>query len=590
MRKYLKLTNQLYIILSVVVALQVPVESRPVVRQVDIAGHRAVTEKALRKVMQTRPGAMFDPVVLTSDLFAILEWYRDQGFLKALIDSPRVEVDADSAAADVFIEVREGPLVRIGKVGMKGQEHLDRRSLENFMELRHGKIFRPDLLESDLDRLLAAYENEGYPYTQIRVSDLHLTEENRLDFRLLIEEGPQVRIQAVEPRGNTITRDEVIVREMGIGQGDLFNARDLRRARIRLQRLGFFRRVGETEVFPGEKPGWVILIVPVEEGRTNRIDGVVGYQPSSGPREGYFTGLVDLSFRNLMGTGRRVEASWNRRDPLSSRLRFGYQEPWLLGLPVTVGGSIQQVNQDSSYAQTNLNLEATSYLGQSLVAGALFGSERVIPDSRGGQGLPRSRTYWAGLRLELDIRDDLLAPRQGGRYATTVRHRFKKNRATETYQPARQDVQSTEFTADLEQYREIFRHQVLALAVHMGEIRSDEDIVPLNEQFKMGGARTLRGYREEQFHGSRILWANLEYRLMLGRRSWAFLFLDGGHYFYRQKDPLTGGLTEISDEKAGYGLGLRVESRLGVLGVDYGLGEGDGLTEGKVHFGVINEF
>jgi outer membrane protein insertion porin family len=590
MRKYLNKTAQLTILLSVVMSFPGRIDGRPVVGQVDIEGHRAVSERALIEVMHTRPGAVFDPAVLNSDLVAILEWYRDRGFLKARIEPPRIQVDADSTAADVIIHVEEGPLVTIGRIRFQGHQHFNSRFLENLMELRPGKIFRADLLEADLDRLLTAYENEGYPYAQVRISDLYLTAEDRLDFQLIMQEGPQVRIAAIEPQGNTITRNTVIIREMGISEGDLYSARDVDRARTRLQRLGFFRRVGEIEVLPGDEPDWVVLRVPVEEGRTNRIDGVVGYQPGSGTEEGYFTGLVDLSFHNLMGTGRRVEASWNRRDPLSSRLRFGYQEPWLLGLPVTVGGSIQQINQDSSYAQTTLELEATGDLGQSLTAGVLFGSERVIPDSRGGQGLPRSQTYSIGLRLDLDIRDDLLAPRQGGRYATAVRHRFKENRATETYQPVRGNVESTEFTADLEQYRELFRHQVVALAVHLGEIRSDEEIVPLNEQFKMGGARSLRGYREEQFHGSRILWTNLEYRYMLGRRSWVFLFLDGGHYFYRREDPLTGQLQEVSDEKAGYGLGLRVESRLGILGVDYGLGEGDGLTEGKVHFGVINEF
>jgi outer membrane protein insertion porin family len=377
---------------------------------------------------------------------------------------------------------------------------------------------------------------------------------------------------------------------MGVGEGDLFSQEALERGRRRLQRLGFFREVGEIDVLPTDRPDQVRLRVPVEEGRTNKVDGVVGYQPASGDQDGYFTGLVDLSFRNLMGTGRRVEASWNRRDPLSSRLRFGYQEPWLLGLPLSVGGHIQQINQDSSYAQTNLGLEATTYLGEHLAVGALFASERVIPDSRGGQGLAHSRTYSVGLRMELDVRDDLLAPRRGGRYATSVRHKFKQNQATQTYQPTQRDVESTEFTADLEQYQESFRHQVIALGIHLGEIHSDEEIIPLNEQFKMGGARTLRGYREEQFHGWLVLWANLEYRYMLGRRSWAFLFVDGGHYSLRQRNPLTEEIDQANQEKLGYGLGFRVESGLGILGVDYGLGEGDGLTDGKVHFGVINEF
>jgi outer membrane protein insertion porin family len=561
-----------------------------VIRQVDIQGHRAVAERVLLKQMKTRTGTVLDQTLLAADMVGLLNWYRDQGYLKVRIESPEVTMTADSTAADVVITVVEGPLIRIGDVEMAGNRRYDRRTLENLMELRSGKIFRKEVLEADVERILTVYENDGYPYCQIQISEVTLTDDDRLHFQLLIQEGPVVRIAAIEPEGNTITRDKVIIRETNIRSGDLFDARALQRARRRLQRLGFFREVGEIEVLPGDRPGWAILRIPLREGRTNRIDGVVGYQPGSDVQEGYFTGLVDLSFRNLMGTGRLVEASWSRRDPLSSRLRFGYQEPWLLGMPITVGGSIQQINQDSSYAQTNLALQATSTLGHYLVAGVLFGSERVIPDSRGGRGLPKSRTYSVGLRLELDVRDDLLAPRQGGRYTTTVRHRFKNNQATETYQPIRQDVQSTEFTADLEHYRELLRHQVVALSVHLGEIRSDEDVVPLNEQFKMGGARSLRGYREEQFHGSRIVWTNLEYRYMVGRRSWAFLFVDGGHYFYRRQNPQTEDLEEIGDEKVGWGFGLRIESRLGVLGVDYGLGEGDGLADGKVHFGVINEF
>jgi outer membrane protein insertion porin family len=561
-----------------------------VVRTMDIQGHRAATGRTLLERFQTRPDRPLNRAELEADIHSLLSWYRDRGYLEARVLPPRLGFNSDSSAVDVLLTLEEGPLIRIGQFEVEGNRYLGRTDVEALMDLRPGQVFRGDLLESDVERLLEVYENEGYPYCRIQVADVHIGERNDLNFRIDIQEGPRIHVHSVEPQGNTITRNGVIRRELGIRNGDLFSQEALERGHRRLRRLAFFREVGEIELLPGEGPDAVVLSVPVQEGRTNRIDGVVGYQPGTDTEDGYFTGLVDLSFRNLMGTGRRVEATWSRRDPLSSRLRFAYQEPWFLGLPLTVGGAIEQINQDSSYAQTDMGFEATTFLGQHLTAGVLFGWGRVIPDARGGEGLPRSRTYSAGLRLELDVRDDLLAPRSGGRYGTTVRHRFKANRATATYQPVQENVESTEFTADLEQYLAPFRRQVVAAGLHLGEIRSDEDVVPLNEQFKLGGARTLRGYREEQFHGSRILWANLEYRLLLGRRSWTFLFLDGGHYFYRSRDPLTDELMDISGEKVGYGLGLRVESRLGILGVDYGLGEGDGLTEGKVHFGVINEF
>ena len=36
--------------------------------------------------------------------------------------------------------------------------------------------------------------------------------------------------------------------------------------------------------------------------------------------------------------------------------------------------------------------------------------------------------------------------------------------------------------------------------------------------------------------------------------------------------------------------GINLETGLGILGVSYALGKGNSLSEGKIHFGIINEF
>ncbi len=561
-----------------------------VVRRIDIQGHQAFSTRAILKRMSSREGQVLSQETLESDIQNVLRWYRDQGYLRVRVYSPQLEFNADSSQVNVTLHLEEGSSIRVGQIAIQGEGGLSQETLRGEMDLHPGAVFQGAFLEADLERILVAYENHGFPYSEIRVAGFEITPEDRLNFQLEVETGPQVRVESVITEGNSITRDYVIRRGLGIKEGDLYQQQAIERGRQRLRRLGFFQEVGEVQIEVGSQPDLAILKVPVVEGRTNIVDGVLGYQPATEARKGYFTGLLDLSFRNLLGTGRKVEAKWSRRDPTSSQLRFGYEEPWPLGLPITLGGSIEQINQDSSYAQTDLEGQVRAHLGGQLTAGVMFGWQRVIADLKGGQDLPNSRTYWVGLGLDLDARDDILGPRSGGRYQTAIRHRFKENQATESYQPAQVHVRSTDFTAALEHYLEIFRRHVMALSIHLGEIRSDEQVVPLNEQFKLGGARTLRGYREEQFHGSRVVWTNLEYRFHHGRRSWSFLFLDAGHYFYRRQDPRSDGLLEISGEKIGYGLGLRVESRLGIMGVDYGLGEGDGLTEGKVHFGLLNEF
>ena len=123
---------------------------------------------------------------------------------------------------------------------------------------------------------------------------------------------------------------------------------------------------------------------------------------------------------------------------------------------------------------------------------------------------------------------------------------------------------------------------MLAAELYLQQIKGRS--LQISDYFWFGGSRSLRGYRENQFRGKVISWANLEYRFILGRNSRLFLFNDWGWYQIPQA-------SEIKEELLpGYGLGFRFETGLGILGVDYGLGKGDSFGQGKIHFGLINMF
>ena len=94
----------------------------------------------------------------------------------------------------------------------------------------------------------------------------------------------------------------------------------------------------------------------------------------------------------------------------------------------------------------------------------------------------------------------------------------------------------------------------------------------------------MQTHQLEQFRGSRIAWANIEYRYLLNRDSRLFAFVDTG-YFSRGE-----GEAKVDGAKLGYGFGLRIDTRLGFFGIDYGLGEGGGLSNGKVHISLRNAF
>jgi outer membrane protein insertion porin family len=143
-------------------------------------------------------------------------------------------------------------------------------------------------------------------------------------------------------------------------------------------------------------------------------------------------------------------------------------------------------------------------------------------------------------------------------------------------------------SVDFQLFVPLFRFQVFALGLYGRQITSDEPFIPITEQYRFGGTKTLRGYREEQFRGSRIAWSNLEYRYLLGRYSRFFTFVDFGYYF--REEPVESQLKTFEGFNVGYGIGIRIDTRIGLFGVDYGVAHGDSFSEGKVHVGLINEF
>ncbi len=118
---------------------------------------------------------------------------------------------------------------------------------------------------------------------------------------------------------------------------------------------------------------------------------------------------------------------------------------------------------------------------------------------------------------------------------------------------------------------------------HISSTRLD-----VSDLFQFGGTTTLRGYRENQFFASQIAYINLEYRFLTGRASSFYGFFDGG-YYSRPDDPVTG-IAAQENNLYGFGIGARVETALGVLNMNYALGEGDSFSNGKIHVGINNEF
>ena len=334
-----------------------------------------------------------------------------------------------------------------------------------------------------------------------------------------------------------------------------------------------------------------MLLITVKERQTNNFDGIIGYIPPANDNEsGYVTGLVNVSLRNLFGTGRAAAFRWQKLNRNSQELEIKYLEPWFFDFPLNLNGSFYQRQQDTIYVQRKFTA-GLEYLATEEVSASVFiSTESIIPtiNEEPVFTVYNSSSLTTGLSLRIDTRDDPLAPTSGILFDNSYSFSRKSlNGPAEFITPETvTNVNLQRYEASFALFYPLLRRNVVALALTGKEMRG-----PYFEQsdlFRLGGTKSLRGYREDQFLGNRIFWSNLEYRLFLSNRTYAFLFFDTG-YFLRNED-IERSIVKQEDFKIGYGLGINLETSIGMLAVSFALAEGDSFSEGKIHFGIINEF
>ena len=567
------------------------IERPHLIRQITFDGIEHLDRKQLSKLIGIDVGQPYLPTEMVAGLNRVLEKYREDGFVFASIE-PEVETIPPDQV-HIRLHIHEGARIRTGEIAIEGNRLLSTDDLRRAFGLRKGAPFSHAAFEGGIDKLLALYSERGYPKAEIEPTNFHLSEEGgRVDLHLQIHEGNQVRIGAVKLTGLQKTKPEVVLRELPVQAGDVFDQRKIDQSFHRLVNIGYFYEVSPTLLQEGMRPEEIIFNAKVTEARTGRFSGVIGYAPPTTEFEGapQLTGVIEARETNLLGTGRGANFLW--KSGLLQTLKIGYTEPWAFGKPIKIGVEYSQLKQRNQFtdAESSENAAFVTVAARfrRLFEGSLgFSYKRIglpIGDatfSTTSPLMPPSITdmadlaaqsgvkYGVTLGLIRDSRDYFLSPTRG-----------RLDRVA--FEFSRGDFKLRKLWVDLRGYYPTWRRQVIAVGLHGAAAWGDN--IPPTELFYLGGANTLRGYDEDWFFGPRRVYANIEYRLLVGRTSQFFVFTDLGTVTQVDQPTIFDPL------RVGYGFGMRLESKGGLLRMDYGLAEGRSALEGKIHVNLGTSF
>jgi outer membrane protein insertion porin family len=389
-----------------------------------------------------------------------------------------------------------------------------------------------------------------------------------LTLKIQIDAGSIAKIGNIKLDGLKKTYNKVILREIPIHTGDIFDQQKIDDAERLLNNMGYFGSVSPISFFQADNNN-VNLYLSVVESPTGRFNGIVGYNPSDN-EDGKLVGTVEAEETNLFGTGRRISIKGS--FGLADIYEFSYQEPWILGKPIDLGFMAQSTNRpdiltNQKYNEREIGLVVTGKIIEYVKGSVGLAYKKIRSSSINSESntlsdaqLVNGRKYSVTFELQRDSRDYFINPTKGRSDKTGIEF-------------SRGEVKIIKFWIDLNQYFKVSRQQVIAFGIHAGRIWGN--LIPLTELFYLGGANTLRGYAEEMFRGEGSIYSNLEYRFLASNSSHFFVFVDNGAIFSKSEG--------FSSQKVGYGFGMRIESMNGIISMDYGLAKGESILSGKIH-------
>ena len=544
--------------------------SRELSRWLDLPLKRDVPEASL----SMRLSALVDSLVVRDYLFARLDSFN---------------VREHKRRTELHVYLREGVLPRVAQIRWLGDSVRVAASVAHQAVTRSGSAFHWTDVEFDATLLLDYFETSGYPFARVEVAKVEPDPAaSSVIVWLQISSGPLTRLGFVSFSGNRQTREPFLLRESRLRPGALYDQRRIDSARRRLRRLEFVRQVYAPELVVNDA-GETGVHFDLEEARSTLIDIVAGYQPAGEDRSGDVSGLANLEFLNLFGVGRKGRVHWERPSSRTQAVEVAYTEPWILNQPVSLRLDFSQRIQDTLYVQRSFGAQAGVDLGSQVSAWGAARREAVYADSQAAAfyNLPDSRTTYLETGISFDTRDEPLNSRGGVYFSTFIGNGWRERdevvsgRRSVTYRQQRGGL-------DSEIAHEVIPFWIIAVSVHARAIHSTEPEILLPDLYRLGGARSLRGYREEQFLGSRIGWSSAEIRYWLGPLSRFFLFADAGGAYREQL--VSNAPSQSTIYRAAAGLGLRLETNMGVWGFDYGVGQEDRLLSGKLHVSLLSSF
>lgn len=300
---------------------------------INIVGNEVFDDESLKDILELKiPGFFaffsksdkYSKEKLSGDIETIESYYLDRGYLNFKIESTQVSISPDKKDVYITANVTEGEKFEVADVEIVGELHdVPEANLKSLLLVRKDQTFSRDLMNKTEERLVTVLGNSGFTFASVKGQPTPVEgESNKVKIKFFVDAGKRAYVRRISFRGNTLTHDEVLRREMRQMEGGWASTAAIERSKVRLERLGFFKEVTvETPSVPGTDDQ-IDVEYTVEEAPSGSISATFGYAENIGL-------MIGLNYEesNVFGTGNSMNLGINKSDYQTS-YSYSYFNPY----------------------------------------------------------------------------------------------------------------------------------------------------------------------------------------------------------------------------------------------------------------------
>ena len=335
-----------------------------VVTKISFQGNTVFSSRTLKGKLSLKEegflkNGAFQRSSLEADKQKIISYYMTKGYIDArvvdVVEDTKYNEKKEREEISLTFVLSEGAQYIYNGLTIKGNEIFSTEKLMSYIKLRVGEVFNQTKFNEGLSNLTNLYYENGYMANEFYPNVNKDAERRTVSYELTIREHSRAHVENIIIKGNTKTKEEVILREIPLKPGDVFSRDKIMSGMRNLYNTQYFSSI-VPEPVSGSEENLVDLVITVEEQSTTSLQFGMTFSGIEDADDLPISLYAKVENSNLRGSGKSISSGVTVASNEQS-VDFGFSEHWLFNQPISFSESLSLYHSVSSALSSSMTPE-----------------------------------------------------------------------------------------------------------------------------------------------------------------------------------------------------------------------------------------